>query len=67
MIGSADYKGQAKDVEAYIRESITNPNAHLVAGPTYSANGQSFMPVTYGKDLKPEQVDQLVAYLKSLK
>lgn len=67
IVGSPDYKGSAKDVSAYIRESIVNPNAHLVPGPSYSANGQSFMPVTYAKDLKPEQIDQLVAYLASLK
>ncbi len=33
----------------------------------YSANGVSFMPDTYGKTLKPEQVDQLVAYLMTLR
>jgi nitric oxide reductase subunit C len=32
----------------------------------YSANGMSFMPNTYRKDLKPEQIDQLVAYLATL-
>ncbi len=67
MIGSADYKGKAKDIATYIRESIVEPNAHLVPGPAYSANGQSFMPNTYGKDLTPEQIEQLVAYLATLK
>jgi len=33
----------------------------------YSANGVSFMPDTFGKTLTPEQIDQLVAYLSSLK
>ena len=33
----------------------------------YSAGGTSFMPNTYGKDLKPEQIDQLVAYLATFK
>lgn len=66
IIGSPDYKGKAKDVEGYIRESIVAPSAHLVPGAMYSANGQSFMPNTYGKDLKPEQLDQLVAYLATL-
>ena len=66
-IGSADYKGEAKDAEGYIRESITHPSAYLVAGAMYSANGQSFMPTTYAKDLSPEQIDQLVAYLATLK
>jgi nitric oxide reductase subunit C len=66
-ISSPGYKGKAKDIESYIRESIVEPSAHLVPGAMYSANGTSFMPNTYGKDLKPEQVDQLVAYLASLK
>jgi cytochrome c oxidase subunit 2 len=45
--------------EAYLRESITNPNKVIVAGypPT--------MP-PYGY-LKEEQLNQLIAYIKSLK
>jgi nitric oxide reductase subunit C len=66
-IGSPDYKGKAKDAAGYIRESIASPSAYVVPGDMYSANGQSFMPPTYGKDLKPEQIDQLVAYLATLK
>ena len=66
LVGSADYKGKAKDVEGYIREAIVEPSAHLVPGAMYSAGGTSFMPNTYGKDLKPEQIDQLVAYLATL-
>jgi nitric oxide reductase subunit C len=66
-IASPDYKGKAKDAQAYIRESIMEPSAHLVAGAMYSANGVSFMPNTYGKSLTPEQIDQLAAYLASLK
>jgi len=66
-LSSPDYKGKAKDVAGYIHESIAEPSAHVVPGTMYSANGQSFMPNTYGKDLKPEQLDQLVAYLSSFK
>ncbi|MDQ2991172.1 MAG: c-type cytochrome, partial [Pseudomonadota bacterium] len=66
-IGSGDYKGSAKDAAGYIRESIEHPSAYVVPGAMYSANGQSFMPATYAKDLKPEQIDQLVAYLATLK
>jgi nitric oxide reductase subunit C len=66
-IGSGDYKGQAKDSAAYIRESIQAPSAHIVPGAMYSANGVSFMPDTYAKSLTSEQLDQLVAYLSSLK
>lgn len=67
LIGSDDYKGSASDVHAYIRESIVAPNAYIVPGPMYSANGQSFMPNTYAEALTPEQVDQLVAYLATLR
>jgi len=66
-IGSADYKGQAKDAAAYLSESITQPSAHSVVGAMYSASGVSFMPATYGKDLSPEQIAQLVAYLSTFK
>lgn len=67
ILESGEYKGKAKDVEGFIRESIVAPSAHLTPGPMYSANGVSFMPNTYGKDLKPEQIDQLVAYLATLR
>ena len=67
LLASADYKGKAKDLAGYIHESIAEPSAHLVPGPMYSANGASFMPTTYAKDLTPAQIDQLVAYLSSLK
>ena len=66
-IGSADYKGQAKDAAAYLRESIVQPSAHTVAGAMYSASGVSFMPATYGKDLSPDQIAYLVAYLTTFK
>ncbi len=66
-IASADYKGQAKDAAAYLRESIAQPSAHAVAGAMYSASGVSFMPATYGKDLSSEQIIHLVAYLATFK
>jgi nitric oxide reductase subunit C len=67
LLASPAYTGHAKDVAGYLRESILTPSAHRVPGDMYSANGVSFMPSTYGKELKPEQVDALVAYLSSLK
>ena len=67
LIASPAYTGQAKDVAGYLREAIITPSAHRVPGDMYSANGVSFMPSTYGKDLKPEQLEALVAYLSSLK
>ncbi|GAB3653098.1 c-type cytochrome [Ramlibacter alkalitolerans] len=67
LLASGSYKGAAKDVAGYIRESIMQPSAHVVPGPMYSTNGTSFMPATYGTSLTPVQIDQLVAYLSSLK
>jgi mono/diheme cytochrome c family protein len=46
----------------YIRESILNPNAVLVEG--FSAGT---MPDVWGEELSDEQIDQLVAYLLTLK
>jgi len=66
-VREADYHGHAKDAAGYIRESILDPNAHVLAGPTFSAGGRSLMPSDYGQTLKPEQVDQIVAYLLTLK
>jgi nitric oxide reductase subunit C len=66
-IGSVDYKGQAKDALAYLREAIVHPSAHLIAGAMYSASGVSFMPASYGNDLTPDQIAHLVAYLTTFK
>lgn len=66
-IANPDYHGTAKTAEQYIRESILNPNAYLVPGKTFSANGTSLMPPDFAKTLTPKQVDDLVAYLGSLR
>lgn len=68
VIESPEYHGNARDVESYLRESIQHPSAYLVPGPMYSANGQSFMPSTYGEGgLTSQQIDQLAAFLATLK
>jgi len=67
IVASPDYKGKAKDAAGYISESITHPSAHIIPGAMYSANGVSFMPNTYATSLKPDQVEQLSAYLATLK
>lgn len=66
VVTQEGYTGQATDAAGYIRESILNPHAYLVPGPTYSAGGRSFMPDNFGTTLTPEQVDQIVAYLTTL-
>lgn len=67
LLASGQYKGKATDLAGYIREAIVTPSAHVVPGPMYSADGVSFMPTTYAKDLTQAQVEQLTAYLSSLK
>jgi nitric oxide reductase subunit C len=66
-LASSDYTGDANDVEGYLREAIIAPSAHLVPGSMFSASGVSFMPNTYAESLTEQQVDQLVAFLASLK
>jgi nitric oxide reductase subunit C len=66
LIASPEYKGAARTPEDYIRESILNPHAYIVAGQTFSAGGQSIMP-PFGSMLKPQEVDELVAYLATFK
>ena len=66
-VDSASYTGQANDAAGYIRESITNPHAYIVPGQIYSSGGRSFMPDNYNTTLTPEQIDQLVAYLVTLR
>jgi nitric oxide reductase subunit C len=66
---SADYRGAAHDADGYLRESILEPSAYVVPGnPIFAGpNGQSLMPPDYGQRLDPEQIDDLVAYLTTLR
>jgi nitric oxide reductase subunit C len=64
IVGQSDYHGRATDAAGYIRESIVDPNAYIVARPTYrQADGQSVMPKNFGQTLTPTQLDDLVAFL----
>jgi nitric oxide reductase subunit C len=67
MRAARTYSGGATNLEEYIRESIRTPSRHVVPGPMYSANGQSFMPNTYASTLSDPQIDQLAAYLATLR
>lgn len=62
-----NYHGKATDAASYIRESIIEPSAYIVPGATYSAGGVSFMPPGFNVSLTARQVDDLVAYLTTLK
>lgn len=67
VLASDDYQGNATDVEGFIYESIVEPSAYITPGAMYSADGVSFMPSTYAESLSEEQLQQLVAYLASLR
>jgi cytochrome c oxidase subunit 2 len=58
LASSARENGGGKALEAYVRESIVEPNAVVVEG-----FAEGTMPENFGRDLTPEQIDALVAYL----
>lgn len=62
--GLADRAGdyiEGQSAEAYLRESIVEPDAHIVEGFTAGVMYQN-----YADDLTEQQVDDLVAYLMTL-
>jgi mono/diheme cytochrome c family protein len=65
MAGIASRAGSAvagQSAEDYLRDSILNPNAHLVDG--FPADT---MPNVWGTELTGDQVDALIDYLMTLK
>jgi mono/diheme cytochrome c family protein len=50
-----------QSAEAYLRESVTDPDAHVVEG--YNAN---IMPAVYASQLSDQQIQDLVAYMLTL-
>lgn len=69
VVSDPNYKGTATDPAGYLRESIMTPSAHLVPGANFSTGpgGVSLMPADYGTRLTSEEIDQLVAYLQTLR
>jgi nitric oxide reductase subunit C len=61
-IKDAGYKGAAKDAEAYIRESVVQPNAFIA--PSYQPG---IMPQNFGTQLAQADLDALVKYLLAQK
>lgn len=48
--------------EAYLRESIADPNETIVTG--FAAN---IMPPTFRQSLSDDQIDAIIEYIKTLK
>lgn len=68
IVGAPDYHGGARDAAGYIRESIVDPNAYQVPGPSYrQADGRSVMPKDLAKTMTSAQLDDLVAFLLTLR
>lgn len=68
VVEAEHYTGGATTAEGYVRESILEPHAHISEGPDFfTVNGRSVMPDNYDETLTAEEIDQLVAYLMSLR
>ena len=61
-VKEADYKGQAKTAQDWLRESITNPNADVPEG--FQPN---VMPQNLKDELSSQEITSLIAYLMTLK
>ncbi len=61
-VKEAEYKGHAKDAAGWLRESIVSPNTDIADG--FQAN---VMPQNFGTELTDTQINDLVAYLLTLK
>lgn len=67
-VADPSYRGQAHAAEEYLRESILEPSRFLAPGGNFATpDGRSYMPDHYSKILEAGQVDDLVAYLISLR
>lgn len=60
-ITDPNYKGKAKDVTSYLRESIVEPSAYVA--PNFS---DYLMPPNFGQQLSAQDLNDLIAYLLTL-
>ncbi|MBM3555140.1 MAG: cytochrome c [Alphaproteobacteria bacterium] len=68
-IGDARYRGSAKNLEEYLRESMLEPSAYVVQGfgKPGTGDGESPMPAatTGALALNPGEIDAVIAHLQS--
>jgi nitric oxide reductase subunit C len=57
-----DYEGKAKDAAGWIQEQIVTPSLEVVEG-----FGPNVMPTNYGTELSAQEMNDIVAYLLTLK
>lgn len=66
----ARYQGEASDVEGYLRESMTDPSAFVVAGFGKKGSSDSVSPMPTinapPTELSNTEIDALIAYLQDL-
>ena len=67
-VAEPGYAGSARSAEAYLRESVLAPSAYVVSGARYAgAPGVSLMPAQYADLLTQAELDDLVAFLSTLR
>ncbi len=68
-IGDPRYRGAAKSLEAYLRESMVEPSAYVVKGFGKPGTGDSESPMPEATKgalaLSPSEIDAVIAYLQS--
>lgn len=74
MYGAAERAARRDETElnavTYLRNSIIAPNKYLVPNEgdkVYAAGNQSLMHQTYATDLTPDEINDLVAYMLTLR
>lgn len=68
IIHRPDYHGQATSAPQYIFESIMRPNAYVLPPfNTLTIDGTSIMPKDFEQRMTPEQIQDVIAYLMTMK
>jgi cytochrome c2 len=67
--GAMHAQEEGEDLVTFLHSSIVDPNEHIMTDSThvFGANGVSMMYQNYGKDLTEQQINDLIAYLMTLK